>query len=51
MYTYTVMSCISAHFGSQSFWSDKWNVRISEADINYQDGSHTKCTGHETTRL
>jgi len=42
--TSTVTSRLSAHFGSQGFWSDKRNVRISETPYYTwnQAGSHIK---------
>ena len=50
---YTVMCHLSADFGSQGFWLDKWNMWISEMPYYtwYHDGSHAKCADDETTGL
>jgi len=42
----TARFCLSAHFGSHAFWSDKQNVRIHETPYYAYDAKSTK---HETT--
>ena len=53
---YTVMSHLTAHFGSQGFGSDKRNMRITDTPnimhgINYQDSAQPKRTDHETNQI